>query len=213
MSELNQSKISSTLINQKIAWKFKPPSSPWVGGSWESILKITKRCLTNITKDKAMTYETLVTFLTETEATLNSRPLTQISNDINDFNKLTPKHFILGKQPLYFSPNTIKDDHVTRRTCWKAEQALRKMFCRRFMREYLRLLQIRIKWNKYQSNLKQKDLVLVREHNIPQTHRPIATVIETYPGKHGIVRSAKIKLPNPVLTRPCNKLCMLEECN
>ena len=29
LSELNQSNISSTLINQKIAWKFNPPSCPW----------------------------------------------------------------------------------------------------------------------------------------------------------------------------------------
>ena len=62
LSELNQSKISSTLFNQKIAWKCNPPSSPWMGGSWGSIVTITKRCLTNITKDRPMTYEALVNF-------------------------------------------------------------------------------------------------------------------------------------------------------
>ena len=35
LSELNQNKISSTLINQKIAWKFNPPSSPWRDECWE----------------------------------------------------------------------------------------------------------------------------------------------------------------------------------
>ena len=103
LSELNQSKISSTLINQKIDLKFNSPSSPWMGGSWESIVKITKRCLTNITKDGLTTYEALVTLLTVIEAILISRPLTQISDDINDFNALTRNHYILGKQPLYFS--------------------------------------------------------------------------------------------------------------
>ena len=96
-SELNQSKISSTLINEKIDWKFSPPSSLWMDGSWESIVKVTKSCLTNITKDRPMTCEALATFLTEIEATLNSRLLTQISHDINDFNILTLNHFILGK--------------------------------------------------------------------------------------------------------------------
>ena len=62
LSELNQSKISSTLINQKIARKFNPPPSPWMGGSWKSIVEITKRCLTYITKDRPMTYEALVPF-------------------------------------------------------------------------------------------------------------------------------------------------------
>ena len=108
-----------------------------------------------------MTYEALVTFLTEIEATLNSHPLTQISDDINDFNVLTPNHFIFGKQPLYFSPDTIKYNHVTSRTRWKAVEALTKMFWRRFIWEYLPALQIRKKWNKVQCNLKQNDLVLV----------------------------------------------------
>ena len=117
LSELNQSKVSSTLINQKINWKFNPPSSPWMDGSWESIVKITKRCLTNMTKDRPMTSEALVTFLTEIEVTLNSRPLAQIPADIDDFNVLTPNHFILGKQPLHFSTDTLKDDRVTSRTC------------------------------------------------------------------------------------------------
>ena len=45
-SDLNQSKISSTLISQKIVWKFNPPSSPWIGGYWESFVKVTMRYLT-----------------------------------------------------------------------------------------------------------------------------------------------------------------------
>ena len=57
-----------------------------------------------------MTYETLTTFLTEIEATLNSRPLTQISDEINDSNVLTPNHLALKKKSLYFSPDTIKDN-------------------------------------------------------------------------------------------------------
>ena len=114
---------------------------------------------------------------------------------------------------LYFSPDTIKDDHVTSRTRWKAVQALTKMFWRCFTREYLAMLQIRKKWNKDQRNLKQNDLVLVQKDNIPRSHWPLVRVIETYHGKDGIVRFVKIKLPNSDLTRLCNKLCMLEGCN
>ena len=144
---------------------------------------------------------------------MSSRPLTQISDDINDLNVLTPNHFTLGKQPLYVSPDRIKDDNVTSRTRWKDVQTLTKMFWRRFIREYLPSLQIRKKWNKVQRNLKQDDFLLVREDNIPRSYWPLVRVTETYPGKGGIVRSPKIKLPNSVLTKLCNKHCMLEECN
>ena len=36
------SKISN-LTNYNINWKFIPPLSPWMGGAWESIVKLTKR--------------------------------------------------------------------------------------------------------------------------------------------------------------------------
>ena len=74
-------------------------------------------------------------FLTEIKAILYSRSLTQMSDDINDFNILTPNHFILGKQPSYFSPDTIQDDQMTSRTPWKVVQVLTKMFWRCFIWE------------------------------------------------------------------------------
>ena len=43
-----------------------------------------------------------VTFLTEVDATLNSRPLTQILMDISYFNILILVHFIFTKQSLFF---------------------------------------------------------------------------------------------------------------
>ena len=89
-----------------------------------------------------MTYEELVTFLAEIEATLNSRLLIQISDDINDFSVLTLDHFTLGKQSLHFSPDTIKDDNVTSRTHWKAVKAPIKMFWISFIREHLPKLPI-----------------------------------------------------------------------
>ena len=102
-------------------------------GSQESILKITRRCLT-FTKDRPISEEVLVTFLTEVEASLKSRPLIQLSDAINDFNVLTPNNF---KIPLYFNTEMIKDNHVTSKVRWKVVQALINMFWRRFVRESL----------------------------------------------------------------------------
>ena len=211
LAKLNQNKISSTLINKNIIWKFNHPSSPWMGGSWESIVKITKKCLKFVTKERPVYEDSLVTFLAEVENTLNSRPLTSLSDDSNDLSVLTPNHFLLGRQPLYFSPATINDEHVNSRTRWKALQALSKMFWSRFVKEYLPALQIRKKWNKPQRNMQENDIVIVMEDNIHRSHWPLARVIETYPGRDGIVRSVRLKLPNTELMRPCNKLCLLEE--
>ena len=87
---------------------------------------IIKRCLTFTTKDRPISEEALVTFLTEVEAALNSRPLTKLSNKINDFNVLTLNRFILEKRPLYFSPEMIKDNHVTNKVGWKSCSSIYK---------------------------------------------------------------------------------------
>ena len=173
LAKLNQNKISGTLINKNI-WKFNSPSSPWMGGSWESIVKITKKCLKFVTKERPVYEDSLVTFLAEVENTLNSHPLTSLSDDSNDLSVLTPNHFLLGRQPLYFSPATIKDEHVNSRTRWKAVQALSKMFWNRFVKEYLPALQIRKKWNKPQRNMQENDIIIVMEDNIHRSHWPLA---------------------------------------
>lgn len=43
-----------------------------------------------------LTYEEMLTVLSEIEATLNSRPIAPLSEDPNDLNYLTPGHFLVG---------------------------------------------------------------------------------------------------------------------
>ena len=45
-----------------------PPSSPWMGGVWESLVKSVKRSLKVITRDRVFTEESLYMFLCETES-------------------------------------------------------------------------------------------------------------------------------------------------
>ena len=55
-----------------------------MGGAWEIMVKLTKRALKSVTNDRPMYEEVLRTFLVKVESTLNSRPLTSISDDYND---------------------------------------------------------------------------------------------------------------------------------
>ena len=34
LKDLNQAKIENSLVNRGVTWKFNPPSSSWMGGSW-----------------------------------------------------------------------------------------------------------------------------------------------------------------------------------
>ena len=71
-----------------------------MGGAWEYLIKSVKRALKAITLDRVFTDEALYTILCETECIINQRPLTAISDDVNDFDTLTPNHFLIGEAHL-----------------------------------------------------------------------------------------------------------------
>ena len=86
------------MISKRIQWIFSPPSSPWMNGAVESIVKLAKKCLKAITTVRQFTEEALHTYLIEVESILNSHPITHQSDDINDLEPLTPNHFLIGRE-------------------------------------------------------------------------------------------------------------------
>ncbi|HBK82234.1 MAG TPA: hypothetical protein DDZ41_01330, partial [Flavobacterium sp.] len=105
----------TTEIN--IKWNFTPPSAPHFNGLSEAAVRSVKHHLIRSVGKSFFTFEELSTFLCQTEAILNSRPLTPISGDIEDINVLTPAHF-LTSGPLLALPDTsyenILDNRLTR---------------------------------------------------------------------------------------------------
>ena len=55
LKQLNHDKIIDVMSRQNIEWKFNPPISPWMGGVWESLVKLVKWALRVITWDRAFT--------------------------------------------------------------------------------------------------------------------------------------------------------------
>ena len=53
-SKIDFDKVSKILTNYNINWKFVPPLSPWMGGVWVSIVKLTKKTLRIVTHDRPM---------------------------------------------------------------------------------------------------------------------------------------------------------------
>ena len=94
-SKIDFYKVSKTLTNYNINWKFVPSLSPWMGGAWKSIIKLTKKELRIVTLDRPMYEDSLSTFITKIESVLNSRPLTSVSDNSNDYNVLTDNHYHL----------------------------------------------------------------------------------------------------------------------
>ena len=92
IAEINIPTVVSKLVNKHVyfIWTFNPPSSPWIGEVWEALIKPAKRALKTITGDCLFTEEGFHTFICEVKSILNIWLITLSSDDINDYEALTP---------------------------------------------------------------------------------------------------------------------------
>ncbi|KAL6416444.1 hypothetical protein ACFW04_013469 [Cataglyphis niger] len=91
-----QRRIADQLANDRIQWRFNPPSAPHFGGLWEAAVKSLKHHLRRVLGESTLTYEEMSTLLAQIEACMNSRPLQALSDDPDDLAALTPGHFLVG---------------------------------------------------------------------------------------------------------------------
>ncbi|XP_024874945.1 uncharacterized protein LOC112456555, partial [Temnothorax curvispinosus] len=80
---------------QETSWSFIPPNAPHFSGLWKAAVKSAKYHMAQIIGNAYLTFEKMQTALCEVEAILNSRPLTQLSDDPNNFAYLSPGHFLV----------------------------------------------------------------------------------------------------------------------
>ncbi|GFW42019.1 uncharacterized protein TNCV_1904771 [Trichonephila clavipes] len=151
-----------------------------------------------------LTFEELTTLLTQIEGLLNSRPLSYVNDsDIECISTLTPSHFLTGDVLLSFPeelPST--SNHRDR---WELLQNIKRDFWKLWSADYLSSSQPRKKWQDAQPNLKEDDIVLIKEEGPPGTW-PMARVLQVHPGNDGLVRVATVKTQDSVLKRPVHKL-------
>lgn len=195
--------------NRAIQWHFIPPASPHFGGLWEAGVKSTKYHLRRIIGNGTCTFEELSTLLCQIECCLNSRPLCPLTNDPNDFEILTPGHFLIGRPLLSRQQPTTLNISPNRLEYWQRIYQQTQHFWKKWQSEYLSRLQQRPKWIEKQHEIQINDLVLLKEENLPPSQWKLARIIDVHPGTDGIIRVATIRTPTNILKRPIVKLCKL----
>jgi len=201
--------IFSKLSTQGISWHFIPPLAPHFGGLWESGIKSTKHHLNRVLGNQILTFEEFSTLLCKIEAILNSRPLTSLSPDANEYSTLTPGHFLIG-QPLVSLPQQdYTDTSMNRLSRWQLIQQAQQSFWKIWSNDYLHQLQQRNKWYYHSANLKVDDLVLLKDKNVPPLKWTTGRVTATHPGKDGVVRVVTVKTPTGHFKRPIVQVCPL----
>lgn len=212
VEKLKTENIQHHFLNKGLTWYFNPPTASHFGGVWERIIRIIRKILNSIMKSQIIHLddEGLRTLFCEIESILNNRPVTRSPNSPNDLEALTPNHILLMKTNNRLAPGIFdqKDTYVRRR--WRQVQYLSDLFWKRWVSEYLPLLQERQKWLTARRNLAIGDIVLIVDTG-PRNSWALGRVIETYPDKKGNVRSVKLKTRSGMLHRPIHKLCLLLE--
>ena len=94
------STVEAHLSNHQVQWTFNLECAPWWGGFFERMIKSAKRCLKKAIGRSCLTFDELITLVTETEAVLNSRPLTFVSTeDLKALDTLSPYLWLLNSLP------------------------------------------------------------------------------------------------------------------
>ncbi|XP_011858303.1 PREDICTED: uncharacterized protein LOC105555871, partial [Vollenhovia emeryi] len=194
----HQSEVSQYLSDQSIKWHFIPPYSPHMGGIWEAGIKSAKTHLKRVLGNALVTFEEFYTLLTEIEAILNSRPLTPMSSDPNDFSALTPGHFLIGSSLTAIPQVDLQDTASNRLTRYQLLIKLLQHFWSRWSREVLSQMQPRNKWKSCNltDSLKPDTLVILRDDRLPPLQWKLGRITEIHPGKDKLVRVVSIKTSN-----------------
>ncbi|XP_048003104.1 uncharacterized protein LOC125239532 [Leguminivora glycinivorella] len=206
-SNILQRLVEDAAAREAIHFEFNPPGSPHFSGLAEAGIKAVKTHLSRVIGNQRLTYEEFSTVLTQVEALLNSRPLTPLSSDPNDFSALTPGHF-LTTEPLSVVPEEdLADVRVGPLQRWKLLQKMHQDFWSKWSKEYMHTLQQRMKWHDKESNIQVGALVLVINEQTSPMKWPLGRIVETHPGSDGICRVVSVRTATGLYKRPVVKLC------
>lgn len=206
----NQDRIDGFLKQRSTQWHFNTPAASHMGGVWERQIRTVRKIINSVAKQQTLNDEALHTLMCLAEYTVNSRPITYISNDCHDLEALTPNHLLLLRSGESMTLSELSKEDVYSRKRWKQVQYLATLFWKRWQREYITTLQLRTKWTDKVNNVKVGDIVLMVDNRLPRNSWPLARVTEVFPGQDGLVRSVEIKTNSGVYLRPVQKLCLLE---
>ncbi|EZA52947.1 hypothetical protein X777_07643, partial [Ooceraea biroi] len=119
--------LNST-ASDKVSWHFVPPSAPHFGGLWEAEIKSVKHHLRRVLGSHTLTYEEFTTLLYKVEACLNSRPIAPLNDSIDDFEFLTPGHFLVGSAITTHPEPSLINLRENRLTRWQVVSQISERF-------------------------------------------------------------------------------------
>jgi len=205
---INWKTVEEVSAIHRIQWIFNPPTAAWWGGWWERLIGLVKNLMKRMLGNARLNYEQLRTCLSQVENVINERPLTVVSEDLNDLIPLTPVMFMRGIRSAAFPEGQIVQVSLTED--YQKRQSIQRELKERFRKEYLS--QLVQKANETKSRQpKVGDVVLVGSDDKRRIQWPLAVIVELLPGRDNVVRTVKLKSQhNNTIIRPIQRLYPLE---
>ncbi|GFT78797.1 integrase catalytic domain-containing protein [Trichonephila clavipes] len=156
-----------------------------MGGLWEAGIRSMKYHLKRALGKSRLTYEEFETVIIQGEGILNSRPLTPISNDFDNFEVLTPAHYLIGRsinsilEPIVIN---INDNRLRR---WQKTTKVIQVVWKKWSTDYVNTLQQRGKWMIEKDNVMCGIMVVVKEDFTPVCNWLLGCIVEVYHGSDG----------------------------
>lgn len=189
--------VRKYLSGEGCSWVFNPPHASHMGGAWERMIGVSRRILDSMLQQispSRLTHEVLSTLMAEVTGIVNSRPLVPISTDPDSPFLLTPAMLLTQKgHTLLPPPGDFKETNLHRQQ-WRRVQHLANTFWNRWRREYLSTLQSRSKWQEERRNLREGDVVLLKDAQSKRNEWPMALVTKTFPGSDKRVRTVELRV-------------------
>ena len=175
ISEMDENQIQQFLLQEGcdyFSFKMNVPSASHMGGIWERQIRSVRNVLSSLLFHHGLQLddESLRTFMCETAAIVNSRPLSvQDLNDPMSLEPLSPNHLLTMKSKVILPPpGQFQRPDLYCRKRWRRVQYLANEFWSRWRKEYLQNLQVRSKWQGLKRNARVGDIVLIRDENLPR---------------------------------------------
>ncbi|XP_061169486.1 uncharacterized protein LOC133178815 [Saccostrea echinata] len=191
--------VQKFLLSEGSTWIFNPPHSSHFGGVWERMIGVARKIIDALLLEnsaKELTHEVLVTFMAEVSMIINSRPIAPVSSDPENAMILSPNVLLTQKEgdevpPLRDLDLNIRDMFKSN---WKHVQVLADRFWKRWKDEYLQNLQSRRKWKTEKENLREGDVVMLRDKDMNRCAWPLGLVEEAIQSEDGNVRKVKVRV-------------------
>ena len=140
---------------------------------------------------------------------LNSRPICPLSSNPDNFQVLTPGHFLFGTSSLALPDHNLIDLPSNRLSrCLHVQQMVQRLW-KCWSHDYLHQLQQRTKRKDIQPNVTIGDLALVKEDNLPPLMWKKAMISDIHAGRDGLTRVVTLRTAKGTFKHPVTRICLL----